>query len=104
VKETDTTFSRLIIGIPDGKDLRYIGAVGSGFTERSYKEILKKLKVTKKSPFEKTPDPNKATRFRRASTDIIYWVKPDLKCLIRYSEITNDGLLRHPSFKGLLSP
>jgi len=50
VKETDTTFSRLIIGIPDGKDLRYIGAVGSGFTQQSYKSILAKVKVMKASP------------------------------------------------------
>jgi bifunctional non-homologous end joining protein LigD len=102
VKETDTVFSRLIIGIPAGKKLIYIGAVGSGFTDRSYGEILKKLKVVKKSPFEKEPNPNKATRFRRASTDIIYWVKPEHRCLIRYQEITNDGLMRHPSFKGFV--
>jgi len=49
VKETNSTFSRLIIGIPDGKELKYIGAVGSGFTDRSYKEILSKLGVEEKS-------------------------------------------------------
>jgi bifunctional non-homologous end joining protein LigD len=102
LKESQSTFSRLIIAIPDGKALRYIGAVGSGFSQRSYKEILAKLKVIKQSPFKKPPDPNKATRFRRASSDIIYWVKPETKCLIRYQDITTDGLLRHPSFKGLV--
>lgn len=30
MKETDSTFSRLIIGIPDGNKLFYIGAVRSG--------------------------------------------------------------------------
>jgi len=100
--ETDAVFSRLLIAIPDGNDLQYIGAVGSGFNQLTYKSILKKLTVTKKSPFKKPPDPNKATRFRRASSDIIYWVKPELKCIIRYQDITNDGLLRHPSFKGLV--
>ena len=49
LKEIDTVFSRLLIPIPDEKELRYIDAVGSGFTGRSYKEILNKLKVTKKS-------------------------------------------------------
>ena len=58
---------------------------------------------TKKSPFKKVPDPNKATRFRRASSDIIYWVKPEHKCLIRYQDITNDGLLRHPSFREMVN-
>lgn len=103
LKESDATFSRLLIAIPDGKELRYIGAVGSGFTDRSYKEILSNLKVTKKGPFKKPPDPNKATRFRRASSDIVYWVRPEHKCLIRYQEITNDGLMRFPTFKGLIS-
>jgi bifunctional non-homologous end joining protein LigD len=102
LKETDTTFSRLIIVTPDGMKLRYIGAVGSGFNDRSYKEILKKLKVVKKSQFDKVPGPNKATRFRQASSDIIYWVKSEMKCLIRYHEITNDRLMRRPSFKGIV--
>jgi bifunctional non-homologous end joining protein LigD len=77
--------------------------VGSGFTDRPYEDILAKLNVTKKPPsFSKKVDPNKPIQFRRASNDIIYWVKPAYKCLIRYQEITNDGLMRHPSFKGLL--
>jgi ATP-dependent DNA ligase len=33
MKETDSTFSGLIIAIPDGKEFRYIGAVGSGCKE-----------------------------------------------------------------------
>jgi hypothetical protein len=37
---------------------------------RSYKEILAKLRAQKKIPFDKVLDPNKATRFRRASSDI----------------------------------
>jgi bifunctional non-homologous end joining protein LigD len=80
--ESATKFRRLLIAIPYGKKFIYMGAVGSGFTDRSYKEILSKLKPSKKSPIEKTPYPNKATRFRRASSDIIYWVKPEVKCLM----------------------
>lgn len=52
------------------------------------REILKKLKVVKKSPFEKEPNPNRATRFRRASSEIVCWVNPEVKCLVRYQEIT----------------
>jgi bifunctional non-homologous end joining protein LigD len=51
VKDTDTVFSRLIIGIPDGKKLVYIGAVGSGFTDRSNGEIIKKAESGKEKPF-----------------------------------------------------
>lgn len=42
------------------------------------------MKEQPKSAFAYPPDPNKATRFRRASTDIIYWVKPEMKCYIKY--------------------
>ena len=87
LQESDSTFSRLLIAIPEdnkGKSLRYIGAVGSGFTMQSYNSILSKSKVVRKCPLAYPPDPNKAARFRRASSDIITWVKPELKCYIRY--------------------
>jgi hypothetical protein len=38
MNENDTVFSRLIIGIPDVKKLVYMGAFGTGFTDRSYGE------------------------------------------------------------------
>lgn len=99
-KESDPFFSRLIIGIKDEKKLNYIRAVGSGFSQRTYKQILSKIKKHQNSPFSNVPDPNKGTRFRRASTDTIYWVKPELICYIRYQEITNDGLMRIKTASG----
>jgi len=97
-----TSFRNLIVAIKDGKQLRYIGLIGTGFTERVYKELTGKLKVVIKCPLQKEIDPNRATRFRKATADIVVWVKPDMKCFVQYSEITNDGVLRHPSYKGLV--
>ena len=31
----------------------------------------------------------------------VTWVKPDLVCQVRFTEWTDDGLLRHPVFLGL---
>ena len=103
-KETEKSskFRRLLIAIPDGTNLKYIGGVGTGFNDKSFAKILTMLKPAKSSPFKEDINPNKGTRFRKATSDIIYWVKPEVKCLIRYQEITSDGVMRHPSFKGLI--
>ena|SRR5688500_8398205 len=74
-----------------GKELRYIGAVGTGFTEVRIQKIMRLVTIARKSPFAYTHDPNKATRFRKKSSDVIYWVQPKVKCIVRYQEITNDG-------------
>src|SRR5690606_28543789 len=29
------------------------------------------------------------------------WLKPELVCEVAFAEITNDGVFRHPSFKGM---
>jgi bifunctional non-homologous end joining protein LigD len=61
---------------------------------------MKKLE-TKKIPFTETPDVEKPSRFRpnppRAK---VTWLKPELVCEVSYTEITSDGVMRHPSFEG----
>src|SRR5204862_6543130 len=68
------------------------------------KNILKKLKPlrTKKPPFNETPDINKPSRFRPDPPHATaYWVKPKIVCEVSFAEMTNDGVMRHPSFEGL---
>ena len=97
-------FSALLLGLYEGSELRFIGPVGTGFSNDLQKELLQKLKplVTPKCPFKEVPDYNKPSRFRpnppKAS---VTWVKPVLVCEISYRELTRDGSIRHPSFKGL---
>ncbi len=71
----------------------HAGQVGTGFTEKSLKEIFAKLEplITKKSPFS---GPVKALRD-------VTWVRPELVAEIKYLEITPDGLLRAPVFIAL---
>lgn len=83
-------FGALILGkYIDGK-LIYCGHTGTGFNNSSLQELhqrLQKLIVTA-SPFEIIPKTNMP----------VTWTKPELVCEIKYSEITNDGIFRHPAF------
>ncbi len=86
-------FGSLVLGVKDGKEIRYIGNCGTGYNEALLKEIhgLLKGRITDEKPF-----PQKAAQLRGAT-----WVKPELVCEVTYSEWTNDRHLRHPVFKGL---
>jgi bifunctional non-homologous end joining protein LigD len=86
-------FGALLLAQYEKGKLKYIGHAGTGFTEISLSELLKKMKPlrSKQSPFDK---PVKANR-------PVTWLKPELVCEVSYTEITRDGILRHPVFKGL---
>jgi bifunctional non-homologous end joining protein LigD len=86
-------FSSLVLGRYDGEKLVHAGQVGTGFNEKSLKEIFEKLEplITKQSPF---------TGKVKALRDVT-WVKPELVAEIKYLEITPDGLLRAPVFMAL---
>ena len=58
--------------------------------------------VTDKSPFSTTPDVNKPSRFRpNPPNATVTWLKPELVCEVSYTEVTSDGVMRHPSFEGM---
>ncbi|HWA98059.1 MAG TPA: DNA ligase D [Pirellulales bacterium] len=92
-----TGFGALLLGYhdPRGK-LMYAGKVGTGFDERTLKDLLGKLQALARddSPFE---------NLRRAvgPARSAHWVEPRLVGQIEFTQWTNDGMLRHPSFQGL---
>jgi bifunctional non-homologous end joining protein LigD len=92
-KDTDRLFSSLVLGITEGEKVKFIGQVGTGFTGASQQNIFEKLKplFTDDCPFEKIPKTGVPT----------FWVKPHLVCEVKYTELTSEGLMRHPSFQGL---
>ncbi|WP_276135289.1 DNA ligase D [Polluticoccus soli] len=97
-------FSALMLGLYDHGELISVGPVGTGFNTKMQTELLKKLKplITKRCPFKVVPDYNKPSRFRPNPPKAeVTWVKPQLVAEISYAEITSDGAIRHPSFKGL---
>jgi bifunctional non-homologous end joining protein LigD len=103
-ENTSKKFSALLLGVYEGNELVFIGPVGTGFTTKMQEEILEKLKPLKTStcPFHEEPDYNKPSRFRPNPPKAeVTWVKPTLVAEISYRASTNDGSLRHPSFRGI---
>ncbi|TMI90548.1 MAG: DNA ligase D [Bacteroidetes bacterium] len=103
-ENTSKLFSALLVGwYQDGK-FHFVTPVGTGFNTAMQKDILQKLKpyVTKSCPFVEEPEYNKPSRFRPSPPRAtVTWVKPKLVAEISYREVTKDGAIRHPSFKGL---
>lgn len=87
-------FASLILGVNQQDRLVYVGNVGTGFSTKDKKELLKKFKKFKRktSPFDekinlKGRTPN--------------WLTPKLIAEVKFTEWTKTGKLRHPSFKAL---
>lgn len=85
-------FGALLLGIHADHGLRWVGAVGSGFSNSSLKTIKTALDEMARvdPPFVNAADiPGTNT-----------WVEPQLVALVQYKEWTGSGKLRAPSFKG----
>jgi bifunctional non-homologous end joining protein LigD len=103
---TAKAFSALILGVYEGKKLKYAGKVGTGFSEKLQKEMMARFKplITDKIPFEVKPDVDKPSRFRPQRLGAKpTWLKPLLLCEVNYEEVTSDGVFRQASFKGMRS-
>jgi bifunctional non-homologous end joining protein LigD len=82
-----------------GGALTYAGKVGTGFTMKSalaLTEKLEKLAVDKPVLDRKAMSGPGAGEFHS-----IRWVKPVALCEVTFTEWTEDGHIRHPSFQGL---
>lgn len=82
----------LLLGTYENGELIYRGRVGTGFDEKTLAALGERLGEleTPRSAFANPP------RERD-----IHWVRPTLVAAIRYSQITRDGVLRHPVYLGL---
>ncbi|HPH86070.1 MAG TPA: DNA ligase D [Ferruginibacter sp.] len=98
------SFSSLLLGVYENKKLIYTGKVGTGFNDKQQMELLKQFKpyITKSSPFAAQPDINKPSRFRpNPPNAVAIWMKPALVCEVSFTEMTSEGIMRHPSFEGM---
>jgi bifunctional non-homologous end joining protein LigD len=82
-------FGALHLGTYEGERLVYSGTVGSGFSQRDLNATHAQLLVdTRDSPScEGAP-----------AADGHTWVEPRLVAVVRYKQVTDEGLLRHPVF------
>ncbi|WP_432712602.1 DNA ligase D [Pedobacter sp.] len=103
-KDTGKQFSSLLLGVYDQGVFTYVGKVGTGFSDQLQKEMMAEFKplIIDKSPFETEPDVNQPSRFRpNPPKATATWLKPVLVCEVAFSEVTKDGVFRHPSFQGM---
>ncbi len=86
-------FSSLVLGVYEGDELVHVGQVGTGFNDKSIRDIYDRLKplITTRSPFRRKPKINRD----------VTWVRPELVCEVRFVEWTQDNQLRAPAFLGL---
>ena len=85
----------LLLGVYDDGKLRYVGHVGTGFTQDMLTELMRELEPLgrARSPFD-TPVPAEHVRDAR-------WVEPQLVGEVAFAEWTTDEILRQPSWRGL---
>src|SRR5258708_5081990 len=86
-------FRSLILGVHEGGKLRYAGKVGTGFDPA---ELVRLMAIM--APLERKGATVDAPRTEVRGAD---WLRAKLVAEIAYTEMTNDGTLRHPSYLGL---
>ncbi|HEX5494941.1 MAG TPA: non-homologous end-joining DNA ligase [Mycobacteriales bacterium] len=89
------TLGSLLLGVPGPDGLRYAGHVGTGFSEAVLRDLTARLRRLERdtSPF--------AGQVPREHARGVRWVRPHLVGEVRFTEWTRDGVLRHPSWRGL---
>lgn len=87
-----THFGSLLLGAWQGSDLRYVGKVGTGFTQKTLTTLHGKFQplVRKTPPFADPPREKDAV-----------WLAPKLVAQVAFQEWTHDWRLRQPVFLGL---
>jgi bifunctional non-homologous end joining protein LigD len=93
-RTTDRRFGSLLLGYYDKEDaLVYAGHSGGGFNQRELDRVYKLLKPleTGSAPFSARPRTNERP----------HWVRPKLVAQVKFTEWTDEGLLRHPIYLGL---
>ncbi|HEX5238912.1 MAG TPA: DNA ligase D, partial [Sphingomicrobium sp.] len=86
-------FRSLLLAAKEKGELTYVGKVGTGFNARSIDEMMDLMRplAVDKAPVD----------VPRADRKGAHFIEPQLVAEIAFTEFTNEGILRHPSFLGL---
>ncbi len=86
-------FRSLLLATKEKRKLTYAGKVGTGFNAKLIQDLMERMRSLE---VEKAP-----VEVPRADRKGAHWIKPSLVAEINFSEFTDDGILRHPSFVAL---
>ena len=83
----------LILAVLDGTRLVHCGQVGTGFDDKTLRDLRERLRPLEvpRCPLEVTPK----------TSEPATWVNPELVCEVRFAGWTRDGILRHPAYRTL---
>ncbi|MBN9176047.1 MAG: ATP-dependent DNA ligase [Microbacterium sp.] len=84
----------LLLGVPGSEGLRYVGRVGTGFSERELARLgalLAPLR-TETNPFVGVP---------AADASDALWLRPEIVAEVEFAEFTPSGTLRHARWRGV---
>ena len=89
----ENTMGSLLVGLPSDRGLRYVGRVGTGFSDRDLDEIAERLAELSRAtmPFVDVP---------HADARDAHWVSPKLVGEVEFAEWTAGERLRQPSWRG----
>ena len=90
------TFGALLVGRPSPDGITFAGGVGTGFDQHTLRALTERLHdlAVDRCPFVPPPSASIA----RTAT----WVEPVLRATVEIAEFTDEGLVRHASFVGLV--
>ena len=98
-KSGDRALGALYLGYRKDGELRYAGKVGTGFTMKSARELVKRFDAIPSAKPVMTR--KEATGLGAGEWSTVHWVQPVMLCEVVFTEWTDDGRIRHPSFQGL---
>jgi bifunctional non-homologous end joining protein LigD len=98
-KSGERALGALYLGYRKDGALRYAGKVGTGFTMKSARELAERLRKIESAKPILTRAETKG--MGAGEWRAVHWVMPELLCEVAFTEWTEDGRIRHPSFQGL---
>jgi bifunctional non-homologous end joining protein LigD len=96
------SFGALLAGAYTDEGLRFVGAVGTGYSQQRLDELVALLGAcaTDECPFLEDPGTLVRSAFGKALRNA-RWTEPLLVATVEFRELTSQGRLRAPSFKGI---
>jgi len=100
----DPNSFRLLLGVREGKRLRFVKKLKNGFTAHARRELLERFAslASDTNPFVNLPEPPGRSAVDAKAMTTVHWLKPKVTVEVEFVEWTSAGKLRHARFRRLL--